>query len=103
MPKKRAVDPAVMKQKFDDWQGSKERELMKQIENSFDDSHRTYPKEDFGNEMDRNSNFRLQLGDEDIYQDYQPTLNLLHQLVCEMKVPHKAKVYEQKFVRSMHF
>lgn len=30
-------------------------------------------------------------------------LDLIHQLVCEMKVPHKAKRYEQKYVRTMFF
>ena len=43
------------------------------------------------------------MGDPDLYDNYQPVLDLIHSLMCEMKVPHKSKKFEQKFVRTMFF
>jgi hypothetical protein len=44
------------------------------------------------------------MGIRDIYDDYQPYLNALFEMIQDLKVPgRKAKLYEQMYVRTMFF
>jgi hypothetical protein len=56
-----------------------------------------------GDGNDAISYFRLLLGDSDLYDNYQPVFDLIFQLMCEMKIPHKSKVFEQRLIRTMFF
>lgn len=67
---------------------------MQQIENAHGEDSRIYARFPIEDNNDIVSHFRLQLGDSDIYDNYQPILDLLHSLLAEMKVPKKAKAYE---------
>ena len=80
---------------------------MSQIEKAISDDEdnplRVYPRFPIPEDRDIVSHFRLQLGDTDLFDNYQPVLDLCFELMCEMKVPHRSKGFEQRLVRTMFF
>lgn len=81
--------------------------MMNQIEEAFstDDpqSLRKYPKFPLEDDPMTTSLFRLLLGDKDLYDNYQPVLDMIYELMKACGVKLKAKKFEQKFVRTMFF